>query len=90
MPRCSGLRFRSGLSRCTESATIQLPVSTRGTPGKPGGWDRKDGEAWTGRRGGEMVDLETGRLGNKQGRGRGDRMDLLSDEAVHRQSYDSE
>ena len=31
--RCSGFRFRSCLCRCTESATIQLPVSTRGTLG---------------------------------------------------------
>ena len=39
--------------------------------------ERKDGGAKTGRRGGDSrgqtVDLETGSLGNKQGRGRGDR-----------------
>ena len=32
--RCSGLRFRSCRSRRTESATIQLPLSTWGTPGR--------------------------------------------------------
>ena len=70
----------------------------RGAEAEWGPWDKWGGGQWDrnwemnrGRqdRTGRRV-LEAGSLGNKQKRGRGNRMDLLFDEAIHRQSYGSE